>query len=66
MSRLNRRQALAGFGSASLGALLRLGVRVRDAAACEPISNAFVDVWHCGASGDYSGLESKLPSSSAT
>lgn len=39
------------------GALLRLGVRVRDAAACEPISNAVVDVWHCDASGDYSGFE---------
>ena len=39
------------------GALLRLGVRVRDAAACEPISNAVVDVWHCDASGGYSGFE---------
>jgi protocatechuate 3,4-dioxygenase beta subunit len=119
MSRLNRRQALAGLGSVSLGALiaacsgddddappaqvetsertksrfddaatctqtaeqtegpfyfdvdrirsdiredregakLRLGVRVRDAAACEPISNAVVDVWHCDASGGYSGFE---------
>jgi protocatechuate 3,4-dioxygenase beta subunit len=39
------------------GALFRLGVRVRDAAACEPISNAVVDVWHCDASGGYSGFE---------
>ena len=39
------------------GALLRLGVRVRDAAACEPVSNAVVDVWHCDASGGYSGFE---------
>jgi protocatechuate 3,4-dioxygenase beta subunit len=39
------------------GAPLRLGVRVRDAAACEPISNAVVDVWHCDASGGYSGFE---------
>ena len=116
MSRLSRRQALAGFGSVSLGALLaacsddedgprrrkvetsegttssfddaatctqtaeqtegpfyfdvdrvrsdiredrkgatlRLGVRVRDAAECEPIANAVVDVWHCDAEGSYS------------
>jgi protocatechuate 3,4-dioxygenase beta subunit len=36
------------------GATLRLGVRVRDAAECEPIPNAIVDVWHCGAEGTYS------------
>jgi protocatechuate 3,4-dioxygenase beta subunit len=37
------------------GAPLRLGVRVRDAAAgCDPIPNAVVDVWHCDASGSYS------------
>ena len=39
------------------GAELRLGVRVRDAAACEPIPNAVVDVWHCDASGAYSGFQ---------
>jgi protocatechuate 3,4-dioxygenase beta subunit len=39
------------------GATLRLGVRVRDAAECEPISNAVVDVWHCDAAGGYSGFE---------
>jgi protocatechuate 3,4-dioxygenase beta subunit len=36
------------------GATLRLGVRVRDAAECEPIANAVVDVWHCDAEGSYS------------
>jgi len=36
------------------GATLRLGVRVRDAARCEPIENAVVDVWHCDAEGSYS------------
>jgi protocatechuate 3,4-dioxygenase beta subunit len=36
------------------GAALRLGVRVRDASACEPIRNAVVDIWHCDASGSYS------------
>ena len=39
------------------GSTLRLGVRVRDAAACEPVSNAVVDVWHCDAEGGYSGFE---------
>jgi protocatechuate 3,4-dioxygenase beta subunit len=36
------------------GVALRLGVRVRDAAQCEPIANAVVDVWHCDAEGSYS------------
>jgi protocatechuate 3,4-dioxygenase beta subunit len=39
------------------GSTLRLGVRVRDAAECEPISNAVVDIWHCDAEGGYSGFE---------
>jgi len=36
------------------GSTLRLGVRVRDAAECEPIQNAVVDIWHCDAKGSYS------------
>jgi protocatechuate 3,4-dioxygenase beta subunit len=40
------------------GVLLRLAVRVRDAASCEPIENAVVDIWHCDALGIYSGFES--------
>ena len=36
------------------GVPLRLGVRARDAAQCEPIANAVVDVWHCDAEGSYS------------
>ena len=40
------------------GTLLRLGIRVRDAGGCEPIENAIVDVWHCDATGLYSGFES--------
>jgi protocatechuate 3,4-dioxygenase beta subunit len=37
------------------GAMLRLGVRVRDADGdCEPIRNAVVDIWHCDATGSYS------------
>jgi len=40
------------------GTPLRLAVRVRDAASCEPIENAVVDIWHCDAAGLYSGFES--------
>jgi len=39
------------------GTPLRLGVRVQDA-ACEPVSGAAVDIWHCDALGIYSGFES--------
>jgi len=38
------------------GAKLRLGVRVREAGACEPIHNAVVDIWHCDATGSYSAF----------
>lgn len=40
------------------GTPLRLGIRVRDAASCDAISNAVVDLWHCDAEGAYSGFES--------
>ena len=36
----------------------RVAVRVRDAESCEPLRNAIVDVWHCDATGVYSGFES--------
>lgn len=39
------------------GIALRMGIRVRDLASCEPIANAVVDVWHCDARGRYSGFE---------
>ncbi len=39
------------------GTALRLGIRVREAAGCVPIRNAVVDIWHCDASGLYSGFE---------
>ena len=39
------------------GVPLRLAFRVRDAASCEPIADAVVDIWHCDASGVYSGFE---------
>jgi protocatechuate 3,4-dioxygenase beta subunit len=40
------------------GTPLRLALRVRDAGSCEPIENAVVDIWHCDATGLYSGFES--------
>jgi len=39
------------------GTPLRLAMRVQDA-ACAPIANAVIDIWHCDASGIYSGFES--------
>ena len=39
------------------GTLLRLAIRVREAGSCEPIENAVVDIWHCDATGNYSGFE---------
>ena len=34
-----------------------LRLRVVDASTCKPIKGAAVDIWHCDASGDYSGVE---------
>jgi protocatechuate 3,4-dioxygenase beta subunit len=39
------------------GLPLDLRVNVVDADACEPIKDAAVDVWHCDAGGDYSGVQ---------
>jgi protocatechuate 3,4-dioxygenase beta subunit len=39
------------------GTTLHLAVRVQDTAACTAISNAVVEIWHCDASGVYSGFE---------
>src|SRR5688500_4841281 len=38
------------------GKPLRLAIRVREAEACKPLADAVVDVWHCDASGVYSGF----------
>jgi len=40
------------------GTPLRLAVRVMDSDGCTPVSNAVVDIWHCDATGLYSGFES--------
>lgn len=39
------------------GTRLRLAIRVRDAASCEPIPDAVVDVRHADAQGGYSGFD---------
>ena len=39
------------------GRRLRLALRVRDAAACTPIQDAVVDIWHADAGGAYSGFD---------
>lgn len=39
------------------GSPLDLAIRVEDS-GCSPMSNAVVDIWHCDASGVYSGFES--------
>jgi len=40
------------------GTPLTLGLSVVDAATCQPIAGAVVDIWHCDAGGVYSGFES--------
>ncbi len=39
------------------GTRLRLALRVRDAASCEPIPDAVVDIWHADGGGAYSGFD---------
>jgi protocatechuate 3,4-dioxygenase beta subunit len=40
------------------GTPLTLAIRVRKFAGCTPIADAVVDIWHCDATGNYSGFES--------
>jgi protocatechuate 3,4-dioxygenase beta subunit len=39
------------------GTSLRLAIRVREAGECTPLADAVVDIWHCDASGVYSGFD---------
>jgi protocatechuate 3,4-dioxygenase beta subunit len=39
------------------GAPLALSITVVDASACRPIANAAIDIWHCDAGGQYSGVQ---------
>lgn len=38
------------------GIVLDLKMTVLDGVSCEPLSDVAVDIWHCDAAGDYSGL----------
>jgi protocatechuate 3,4-dioxygenase beta subunit len=40
------------------GTPLTLAIRVRNFPDCTPRANATVDIWHCDATGNYSGFES--------
>lgn len=48
---------------AGLPLLLRIGVE--DVAACSPLANAAVDIWHCDAQGYYSGISGENPGGGA-
>jgi len=48
------------------GSRLRLAIRVREAASCEPIPDAVVDIWHADAQGGYSGFDGAGGGPSAT
>jgi protocatechuate 3,4-dioxygenase beta subunit len=39
------------------GTPLRLAIRVRENGSCQPVADAAVDIWHCDATGLYSGFE---------
>ena len=38
------------------GLPLQLQLTVQDATSCDPIENATVEIWHCDAEGEYSGV----------
>ena len=41
------------------GTPLTLAIRVRNFSDCSPRANGVVDIWHCDATGNYSGFESQ-------
>ena len=45
----------ADIAQGKQGAPLVVAMRAVDAATCQPISHAVIDIWHCDASGLYSG-----------
>ena len=53
------RLARRDIGEGRAGVPLRLRLQIVDAAACAPIGEARVDVWHCDAAGVYSGYDSE-------
>lgn len=41
------------------GTRLRVAIKLQDSESCQPLPNAVVEIWHCDASGQYSGAEAK-------
>ncbi|MGI5158651.1 hypothetical protein [Microbispora sp. CA-102843] len=41
------------------GRRLKVAIKVQDSEKCEPMANAVVEIWHCDASGLYSGAEAQ-------
>ncbi|TDB74621.1 intradiol ring-cleavage dioxygenase [Micromonospora sp. KC723] len=41
------------------GVRLRVAIRVQDSEQCGPLANAVVEIWHCDATGLYSGAEAQ-------
>lgn len=54
-----REKVRANITERRAGTPLRLRFTVMDAATCKPISGAAVDIWHCDASGIYSGFQAE-------
>lgn len=46
------------------GILLELDIGIIDTSTCEPLSNALVEIWHCNATGQYSGFSTTSTGSS--
>jgi protocatechuate 3,4-dioxygenase beta subunit len=44
------------------GARLRLAIKVQDSERCRPLRDAVVEIWHCDATGLYSGAEAESKS----
>lgn len=42
------------------GVPLELTISVIDATSCEPLADVAVDIWHCDALGDYSGISGQM------
>lgn len=48
------------------GIPLKLQITVIDAVACAPLDNGAVDIWHCDASGSYSGVSGGMGNAGTT
>lgn len=48
------------------GVPLELTINVIDAVSCEPLADVAVDIWHCDALGDYSGIGGQMGNDDTT